>query len=269
MGVGDVTAILGIDAAWTPHHPSGVALVARDAQRWRCVKVAPSYRAFLDAADGRAVEWDSDVVVDGPPDPHALLDASRRLLRGMEVAVVTIDMPIATKRVEARRCADRRISREFGAAWCSTHSPTPTRPGEIGRLLTDGFVSAGYPVAVAGVAPAQRALVEVYPHPALLALTGATQRLPYKLGKAGRTWATVRPEWEKILGALRTRIDGIELALPASAPMSKLKRWEDAIDALVCAWVGIEYVEGRARAFGDDTAAIWCPTGPASAPLSG
>jgi len=38
-----------------------------------------------------------------------------------------------------------------------------------------------------------------------------------------------------------------------------LKRYEDALDALVSAWVGVEYIEQRAVAFGDARAAIWCP----------
>jgi predicted RNase H-like nuclease len=40
---------------------------------------------------------------------------------------------------------------------------------------------------------------------------------------------------------------------------AKLKRYEDAIDALICCWVGTLYAEGNARPMGDDTTAIWCP----------
>ena len=38
-----------------------------------------------------------------------------------------------------------------------------------------------------------------------------------------------------------------------------LKRFDDAIHALICCWVGTLYAEGNARPLGDDTAAIWCP----------
>ena len=41
--------------------------------------------------------------------------------------------------------------------------------------------------------------------------------------------------------------------------ISFLKRYEDALDALVCAWVGTRYVEGHADHYGDDDAAIWIP----------
>ena len=38
------------------------------------------------------------------------------------------------------------------------------------------------------------------------------------------------------------------------------KVYEDGLDAVVCAWVGSEYVEARAEPFGDAKAAIWVPT---------
>lgn len=254
-----MTAVLGIDAAWTTTNPSGVALVARDAGRWRCVALAPSYRSFLDLAAGHAVDWLAQVILDSPPEPKALLHAARGLLGGADVDVVTVDMPISTVAIVGRRLADDAISVRYGGAGCGTHSPSATRPGQVGVDLTKGFVDLGYPVAVAGPSRPTRALVEVYPHPALLTLTGSSFRLPYKIGKAGRTWAGVRPVWERILSELAKRIDNVALKLPENPPSkAALKRWEDALDALVCAWVGIEYVEGRATAFGDASAAIWC-----------
>lgn len=255
-----MTAVLGIDAAWSSHNPSGVALVARAAGRWRCVAVAPSYRTFLDLAAGRVVPWSAPKIVGDPPDVAELLRAARQLLGGVDVEVVAIDMPVSTKDITARRASDDAISRMFGAAGCSTHSPSATRPGALGRELTDTFGKLGYPVAVKDVRRPERALVEVYPHPALLTLTGDARRLPYKIGKRARTWASVRPHWERILASLHERIDGVALPLPVEASRSSLKRWEDALDALVCAWVGVEYVEGRAVPYGDATAAIWCPT---------
>jgi hypothetical protein len=38
-----------------------------------------------------------------------------------------------------------------------------------------------------------------------------------------------------------------------------LRRFEDAIDALVCAWMAAEFWSGRARAVGDANAPIWIP----------
>ena len=105
----------------------------------------------------------------------------------------------------------------------------------------------------------------MYPHPALLALTGESTRLAYKIGKPGRTWSTVRPLWMRVLRRLDAELAGATLDLPTEAPLARLKRWEDALDATVCAWVGARYSEARVECYGDDTAAIWCPTGSAAA----
>jgi hypothetical protein len=41
-----------------------------------------------------------------------------------------------------------------------------------------------------------------------------------------------------------------------------LKRYEDALDALISAWVGVEFINGRAIPYGDDAAAVWVPRVP-------
>ncbi len=41
-----VGAVLGINAAWTLSRESGVALIARRADRWECQRVAASYADF-------------------------------------------------------------------------------------------------------------------------------------------------------------------------------------------------------------------------------
>ena len=65
-----------------------------------------------------------------------------------------------------------------------------------------------------------------------------------------------------IRGALGDVVDGVMLELPETGvvkSLAALKRYEDSLDALVCAWVGVEYLAGRAVPLGDDDAAIWCP----------
>ena len=49
---GNGISVLGIDAAWTAHHPSGIALVRHTAEGWRCELLAPSYDAFIKQASG-------------------------------------------------------------------------------------------------------------------------------------------------------------------------------------------------------------------------
>ena len=86
--------VLAIDAAWTAHHPSSVALVQRTTTGWSCLTVVPSYEAFIAQASGRA--WDPEQKATGSrPDPAALLQASQQLT-GSEVSCVSVDMPLAT-----------------------------------------------------------------------------------------------------------------------------------------------------------------------------
>ena len=53
-----MTAVLGIDAAWTPRQPSGVALVEETPTGWVCRALAPSAESFIRFAEGEPVDWD-------------------------------------------------------------------------------------------------------------------------------------------------------------------------------------------------------------------
>lgn len=265
--MGQPLAVLGIDAAWTEKEPSGVALLIKNGARWRCLRVAPSYAAFCDT-----FSWD-EPVRGGKADVPSLLAACSSLAGGDRLAVVAVDMPLATGPIRSRRVADNMVSKHFGARKCSVHSPTLERPGEVGAQLCEGFVRAGFPLAVE-TGSTIPALLEVYPHVALLKLTRATERLPYKVSKNGSYWGKGLPaterkrrlmeQWTAILGHLQHEIDGIEIPLPKDPKQltfQGLKRYEDAIDGLVCAWMATRYLSGEAVPLGDDAGAIWVPYG--------
>ena len=267
-------AVLGIDAAWTGHNPSGVALLRCAASGWSCTALAPSYESFIGLADGFTVDWSARAIPGSEPDPAALLGAAERLLDGEKVTVIAVDMPLSLSPIVGRRPADAQVSRRFGKYGCAVHSPTPARPGAISTKLRDGFAGLGFPIATAAsLSGVPSVLLEVYPHPALLSLLGLERRLPYKTARARRYWpeadafarvARLLENFERVLAALRTEIGGIDLPLPNAdevSSLSGLKKHEDALDALVCGWVGIRYLESGAIPFGDETAAIWCPEG--------
>jgi predicted RNase H-like nuclease len=114
-------------------------------------------------------------------------------------------------------------------------------------------------------------LIEVYPHPALVELARASERLPYKASKVGKYWpelnlperrARLYHEWSRIVALLEGVVVGVKAALPElelNASGYELKAFEDRLDAIICAWVGICVLEGRAKSFGDDESAIWIP----------
>ena len=264
-------AVLGIDAAWTPTEPSGVALLAGGGDgRWRQVAVAPSYGSFIGLVRGIPVDWQARPAASWP-DAAALLDAARALA-AVDVDVVAVDMPLATVPLTARRRADAAVSRAFGARGASTHSPSAVQPGPLADSLRRGFDGRGYPLATEATGRrAAPAVIEVYPHASLLELTGARYRLPYKVSRSLRyhPGTTVRERIRRLRGeiaslltSLGERIDGIDLTLPRAGEIPSLralKRYEDALDALVCAWSAACYLQGEALPYGDRTAAIWVP----------
>jgi predicted RNase H-like nuclease len=267
----DVIAILAIDAAWTDGEPSGVALVAGQHDDWRCLCVAPSYDAFLGCASGTQVDWLSGRFRGTAPDMKKLLAAARSIA-GIEVTLIALDMPVATVPFASRRPADDAISKAFGGQGCSTHSPSAKRPGPLGSRIILELSDAGYPLATAADAVGTLGkVIEVYPHPALLGLVGRPYRVPYKVGKSCRYWPRVGrseritrllAEFTEIDRALYSTLGQTRVPLPAPHEVSKLaalKRYEDALDALVCAWVAIQYTTAAAAAYGDSTGAIWVP----------
>jgi predicted RNase H-like nuclease len=257
--------VLGIDAAWTARAPSGVALIKGEGTGWRCLAAAPSYASFLALERDGSIDWNAKLV-GGEPDPSALLAKSRQLA-GAEVDVIAMDLPLSMEPIVARRASDDLVSKEFGGRHCGTHSPSAERPGKISDDLRSTLDALGYPLACKPTRPGTRpALLEVYPHIALLQLLNEKCRLAYKTSKVRTYWPEQSPlarrakllnVWNQIHAALSAHISGFSFTPPATGTFSGLKRYEDVLDALICAWVGAEYLSGRAIAYGDDQSAIW------------
>lgn len=270
-GTCSMETILALDPAWTKAKPSGVALIEGTGVKWRCIALAPSYADFIGLSRRIPVVW-GGTPPGGLPNVTALLSAAH-ILSGVPVDLVTIDMPVAMTKITGRRQADNLISKQFGAQWCSAYSPSSSCPGPISDQLRLDFDAAGYPLMTKRrrVRPVP-SLVEVYPHPALLSLMKVNRRVPYKVSKMDKYWKAVPPsvrrsrvvqEWLNIAQALSPLIAHRPfLPAVAVAPTMRtavLKQYEDALDALVCGWVGIEFLAGRCTPFGNDTAAIWVP----------
>jgi predicted RNase H-like nuclease len=266
-----VPAILGIDAAWTESGSSGIALLRDDSRGWNCISAEQSYAHFMRRA-GLASEGIKGALPNTISNPDALLSAANNLLGGNKVDVVAVDIPVANVPILGRRVADNTISSEFGANWCGTHSPSRKRPGKVGTRIGGGFCKLGYHLATAETPAGDTPkLIEVFPHVALLRMLGVSSRVTYKVAKSRKYWPKdsleVRKErllieFAKILEVLKREICGISLELPTPAKvkfLSSLKPFEDVIDAIVCAWVGVNYLRKKARPYGDHSAAIWVP----------
>jgi predicted RNase H-like nuclease len=260
-----IRAVLGIDAAWTLSQPSGVAVMSETSNGWRLVAAEASYQRFHALADGLCPEARPK---GSQPDPKELLSSSRKLC-GRSVDLVAIDMPLALTPIVGRRGCDDAVSKAYGARKCGTHTPSATRPGPVSDDLTRGFMEAGYPLLTRIAAPP--GVIEVYPHPALVELAGAPERLRYKASKVRTYWRQATAperrdllyrEWARIVALLEREIEGVAAALTTPGPGAsglEIKAYEDTLDAVVCAWVVVCALEGRAVPFGDDGAAIWTP----------
>ena len=264
--VSEGTAVLGIDAAWTLSEPSGVALWQFENRRWKCMRVAPSYTAFCGDID-----WDAPVL-GGPINVPATLDECRRLLDGKVPDIVAASIPLGLTPVTGRRLCDTLINKLFSRCKCTIHAPTPQQPGAVALRLHQGFKEAGYHLATTPGFSPLATLIEIYPHVAMLGLMGRPERVPYKTFNTKTYWphlpAAARrrrlvEEWSAILERLGQYANAIDIALPHSPEKWKflrLKRFEDAIDALVCAWMAVQYLNGKARSMAPNSqAAIWIP----------
>ena len=106
---------------------------------------------------------------------------------------------------------------------------------------------------------------------ALLSLLKKDRRVPYKISKSNKYWPgtdiptrkkNLLAQFNAIHQALSLVFQPLDLVLPElkDVPsLSFLKRYEDALDALICAWVGVQFLKGKAVPLGDSTAAVWCP----------
>lgn len=259
-------AVLGIDAAWTLTQPSGVALAVETQDGWKMVAAEPSYDHFLALAD-RSINLGARPGGSAPA--AAQLVRAAEEVTGSRVVLVAIDMPLSRSPIVSRRTADNEVSRAYGARKCSTHTPSATRPGTVSDNLRAGFEAAGFPLRTMRIK--EPGLIEVYPHPALVELTGASERLPYKLAKTRTYWKDLNPSerkqrltamWAEIGDALDNHVNGCATKMTFVHPSSagfELKAAEDCLDAMVCAWVAIEALAGRCKPFGDEEAAIWIP----------
>lgn len=256
--------VLGIDAAWTATEPSGVPLAKENESGWELVAAEPSYRHFVARAGGEDISRTRPA---GSEPPIAGLLEACVALTGQRPDLVAIDMPLARSPIVRRRFADNAVSKAYGARKCGTHTPSATRPGNMSDFLTARLSAAGYPLATKAITPP--CLIEVYPHPALIELMSAPERLPYKVAKMSKYWPNMSctdrrrclfANWSSIVDRLDRQIYGTaeHLRLPkVNAPKWALKSAEDLIDAAVCVWVGIAALDGHAQSFGDGDAAIW------------
>ena len=247
--------VLGIDAAWTENGTSGLAVVVAESER-------VTYLATSTTCDVLA-GWRPGV------DAAAVIRSVEKMAGSMP-DVVAVDMPLAVGPMVKRRAADDAISRMFGAAGASVHSPALMQPGLADRMRGQ-FEQAGYRLGVASPGGASLpALIETYPYPIMMQLCGSRRRVPHKASKTLTYWPGVgraerrlrlRKVWSCIHREMSQRVT---ISLPDldeafDSSFAGIKRHEGALDAVLCTFAGIALARGNAVPYGDAFATIWLP----------
>lgn len=217
----------GVDLAWAGRNPTGVAVVD-----------AGGHLVHIGAAG-------DDVTVLAALSPY---------VRGH--CVVAFDAPLVVTNPTGQRPAEAALNRDFRRFEAGAHPANTAKPefadGPRAARLANAL---GLDMDPRSSAP--RRAIEVYPHPATVVLFRLARTLKYK-AKPGRDVDQLRSE-------LLLLMDGIERLAHAAVPLevmghddwgrlrrgvttarrkAELRRAEDPIDAVVCAYVAL-YAQRR------------------------
>lgn len=218
---------IGLDLAWSVRNPTGGAVIEGDVGGGRLLETAllsddASVLAFVETHAG-----------DGP-------------------AVVAIDAPLTVPNVTGRRPAEAEVGAVFGRFQAAAHPTNRTRLADAagvvrGEALTQALEARGFvhdPHIPAG--QRVRRVIEVYPHPATVALFGLSRTLKYK--NKGQAREVLDAAWIALHGHLAAleRADppltglGTHLAVdPSTLRGRALKDHEDRTDAILCAYIAL------------------------------
>ena len=238
----------GVDLAWAGRNPTGVAVVD----------------------SGGAL-----VSVCAVRDDDEILTALRPYVQ--DYCVVAFDAPLVVNNPTGQRPAETALNRDFrsyeaGAHPCNTGKPEFADGPRAGRL------AARLGLDLDPRSPAARRAIEVYPHAATVALFCLERTLKYK-AKPGRTIDRLKSELLLLMDGVERlahapvplRVDGhdgwlaLRRAVTAASRKSELRRAEDPVDAVVCAYVALyaQRKPGNVTIYGDlDTGYIVAPSLP-------
>lgn len=217
----------GVDLAWAGRNPTGIAVVDDD---------------------GRLV------YIGAVRDDAAVLSALQPYVRGD--CLVGFDAPLIVTNRTGQRPAEAAFNRDFRRFEAGAH-PVNTGKPEFAEGPPAGRLARALDLDMDPRSAARRRAIEVYPHPATVVLFRLARTLKYK-AKPGRSL-------DQLKSQLLLLMDGIEELGRAAVPLrvtgnadwvglrrqvvvaqrkSDLRRAEDPVDAVVCAYVAL-YAERR------------------------
>jgi predicted RNase H-like nuclease len=217
----------GVDLAWGGRKPTGVAVVDAD-----------GHLVHLGAAR-------DDANVLAALSPHTRGDC-----------LVAFDAPLVVTNARGQRPAEAALNRDFRRFEAGAHPCNTGRP-EFAETPRAARLAATLGLDLDPRSSATRRAIEVYPHAATVVLFRLERTFKYK-AKPGRDVARLKSE-------LLLLMDGVEKLAHAAVPLhvdshdgwaelrrevvaaqrkSELRRAEDPVDAVVCAYVAL-YAQRR------------------------
>ncbi|MDX6302182.1 MAG: hypothetical protein QOF53_3396, partial [Nocardioidaceae bacterium] len=240
---------VGVDLAWGEKRPTGIAVLDDGG---RLVHVSAQ-------GDDASIVSALAPYVDGP-------------------CLVAVDAPLVVTNATGNRPAEAALNRDFARFEAGAHPANTARP-EFSRIPRAARLATALDLDVDPRSSSPRRAIEVYPHPATVALFRLGRTLKYK-DKPGRRLEQLRTELLRLV----RMVEGLAESSPpmhvaghppwqelvrqveSAARKSDLRRAEDQVDAVVCAYVAL-WAERRPElttTYGDaGTGFIVTPTLPA------
>jgi predicted RNase H-like nuclease/ppGpp synthetase/RelA/SpoT-type nucleotidyltranferase len=240
---------VGLDLAWGERKPTGVAVIDDE---------------------GRLVH------VSAQTDDASIVAAVSRFVEGD--CVVAIDAPLIVTNATGNRPCEAALNRDFRAFQAGAH-PSNTGKPEFADGTRGARLAKALDLDLDPASTRRRRALEVYPHAASVALFRLGRTLKYK-AKPGRNverlrsellrlidlieglrhadvplWAAQHDDWQRLRRSVET-----------ATRKSELRRAEDPVDAVLCAYVALYSVRrpDGVTVYGDgETGYILTPTLPA------
>lgn len=245
-----ISYIIGIDLAWrAERNPSAIAVARLDG---RSIEITEVHKGVVGL---------SNII--------AIIDQVSDL--GGKVVGVAVDASLIINNVSGQRECEKLITRRYGGRKAGCHASNLTLyPDPDSVRLANALSERGHQHLSAG----SQWMIECYPHPALIEIFELPERLLYKKGTVDQKRAG-QVNLAQLLRelALSTKMTlsldpSVHYLLDENTILNNkgraLKEHEDALDSIVCAYIGALYsLEPTEKVFGDSqNGYIYVPQGP-------